>query len=461
MQCPNCGQPITEGARFCTVCGTPVEGAAQTTQEERTYLNWRVSAPNNRPEFTRQERKHTAIPPKELKLLLRDIEKGKGNQTEYAANKIRENLPLEAVPQLIKISKKLFISPEKNKLIIELLGEIGSDQALTHLLSLYPSNPEEKKLVNEQLKKLGGGKVIKHFVEKSTAGSFIERVFYLSDLYDIADVTTIQELIAKGDAEKSMFIVDNTGSNPLENSKSIGWQLVGAAIKGGVQQINKTRTAGLMVHPSLPLETIHEMPVEVQALQAAIFRSRMIAALAFEFGMGKLESAWNVADNSFKKTMLASAYVLAGKADARSRIALRDSLRSKNTYEKVFAYDHLIKWASLTNNSNDDSTIIEGMNSSDTLISTAVSSSVLYASYTPLIPTALNRTTHSNHNVRVSLIPAASVLAVFGDPECKAAMDRLSTDKSKDVREAAQAHYQTANELYNAWLESKAELSFT
>lgn len=179
MQCPNCGQPITEGARFCTVCGTPVEGAAQTTQEERTYLNWRVSAPNNRPEFTRQERKHTAIPPKELKLLLRDIEKGKGNQTEYAANKIRENLPLEAVPQLIKISKKLFISPEKNKLIIELLGEIGSDQALTHLLSLYPSNPEEKKLVNEQLKKLGGGQSHQTFCRKKHRWVFHRKSFLL------------------------------------------------------------------------------------------------------------------------------------------------------------------------------------------------------------------------------------------------------------------------------------------
>ncbi len=86
------------------------------------------------------------------------------------------------------------------------------------------------------------------------------------------------------------------------------------------------------------------------------------------------------------------------------------------------------------------------------MVRTAVASSVLYVEYMPLIPEALQRCRDRKANIRISLLPAVSLLAALGEPNCKVEIEQLLQDKNKQVRNMAEELYNNARREVARWL---------
>lgn len=448
--CPNCNKPVQIGARFCGTCGTPIsqddrQPFIPPSMEFRQYRRLDADKPG-------WFRPHHEIDPYELKKILKDLEQGRGNNFEHARQILKEKRPLGAVEPLWKMKNQIFVKDNVEKVIYEILTEIGSEKVVDLIL-------DEIALTSDDAKMMAYTVLGNELPQRA-----VPWLGKMSDLEESPfDIVILEILRRIGNKQAIIQLVKHSNSNFTEDlSPRIGKNLLLNVVVAGVaayrQSIDRDMAATLLTAPFLPLELLTSVPEIIQKSQVLMYRVQVLAELAQKHGLEEVEKLY---DPKFLKSAslggitsmeccLTCAVLLAGKAPQFINIVIKNVIenpRKKFIGDKISAavLTYYLTLFSKEKNSNMYfSGIMAAVNDKDHIVSQSAIASSLYLNYTPIISSALNKISTSD----ARYIPALAYCAFHHDnQDCKNLFYHIEMNGNKDIKKAASNWH----EIVTAW----------
>lgn len=400
--CPNCGKSLPSNAAFCGNCGTKVSRqipivTAQTTPKyppQFYELDQLLPVPGRKPT-------NKQIQPGELRRILTDFEKGRGEVYARASRLLHENLPLAAVQPLWSMKSKLFFPEEKTKDVMSLLSEIGGDEVVK--LITDEAYVASNLLDYLQVLALTNSPKSIPWLAKNSSDHSLTSIMAMKILERFNNPEVIPNLVKHA---SFLYIesepANSAGYKGVRKSSGLLPGVIAAGIKAvadsAANHETKMNFARLIPAPFMPIQQLESDTTNFAwRFLTEKFRFKTVLSLVEKFGLRYLEDCWkdvNPQTDESITTFLSACYLYKGLQHPFIRQTI-DSLinlemtSSWNHSRLIFLMDAIITSKNESIKSQYTSVIGGLLNHKEPIITAFINSSILYNNFSPLISQVL------------------------------------------------------------------------
>jgi len=440
LVCEKCGKVLSGNASFCTACG---EKVTSSNKEETNlgssndFTNIRFKPKEN---IHRPKKISRTIPYNELKTILKDFERRSGERYENAKNRLLENIPLEAVQPLFRLSRKVTLDTQKRIDAIEILGAIGTDEVVNLLMNERFFDDDIKFHVVKEIASIGSPLSTTWLIENSF--DFPENVLAYAYLEDVLPKERIFDLAAKG-INLEFYEVDNGLV-----SRKIGFAIIESIAKNAAKQEKKKRELSILPFTkALPIPIVIALSQICHKSYALYMRMVLIYQMCEKFGFQVLND-WEIykaTHNSkeispYSELLIASIYVLKKKDHPMVYSALSKTIKSPTAgnasyIAKMFAFDFMVTHSNNFRNPELDQILINGI-INDNMFTNSIISSVFLSSADHLYIHVFNKLNHIKRSALKNLMVPIIFGKCRGIPECIPYYESLRRSANSSLKES-------------------------
>ena len=376
-----------------------------------------------------KEPEHKKVDDRTLEKLLKDIEKGNERKFKEAYDFLEKSLPVEAVPRLIKIAKKVNWKDGRNQAAVLLLSKIRSDKAIEALTSNdFKSNVGREFLINSLI----GIKDIR--VAEYLAGIVDEVYFHLLGLTLVLSMMwekTDRLLVEQAYSAKWIYKKDKKRPKKLLGSRIVGFALY------AIENTNDLFvSAGLAFHPFLDTESVMNMHEYGQQIFATKFRIDILEILLNETHKNHFDEILNETQDNFSKNILINSIIGSHMEyiNEENINFIINQTKSLEFLEKIFALFCLVRINKLHRRNEYSDLLIKELNSKDKFIRICLASMILYLKDDLLLSSSLKIINTNKKNIKIAMVPSIVYSAQNGNQECIEVVNNLSKDGSKNIQ---------------------------
>ncbi len=363
------------------------------------------------------------------------IARGNDAQMEQALHQFEAHRPATAVPDLLQILTNRKIKEDNRHAALTALGIIGHPSAVPELLAQYKSLPIDlQKTLCVIMAEIADVRAVPFLLERSRDDFYEYRAAALFGIARVESPVAFSGLVQDSKTELTKVYTDDN-SNPLQDSSSFGWAMLGAAISIWETDKWATRNATLMTNPYIPLDAVIEAPGEVRRLWLLHLRRTVLLHLVTVCGKEGLLACWPQAKQPIQRLMIAITMLsLYGPTDEYVN-CLIESTKSRYMAERLLAYEEFIRLTAVTGNHTFHDWAQRGLQDKHKLLRGAVAAAILYSDVTSLMPQALEFARSKTADVRGSMVMPVVYAAVEGNASAHAVVQELLQDRDRYVRD--------------------------